>query len=254
MGCIQSFPQQTVLPAMQSTGPVPDILPPVWKESSRTTTTTTDNATALNCPLRINFGVGRIPARYYYHTLTTSAIGNDKLTLEAQGGPFVLSINNRILAVSGKKDFRICRPVPCYEGQAPTLGHTYLKDGKKEKLLLYPYAKAVHNITGQKHTGVLPADERWVKFCHQGKDVNPSLYMLRNPEKNSFEWYLCNKKSLEDNDALKLVTWKYLKAQQLYSITIHEPGCDVGLVLILIVMGGFMDTDQVTASVVPAAA
>lgn len=119
---------------------------------------------------------------------------------------------------------------------------------------MYPYAQTVRNITGQKYTGVSPADERCVKFCHQAKDVDPSLNMLSNPEKNSFEWYLCNKKSLEDDDALKLVTWKYLKAQQFYSITIHEPGCDVGLVVIVIVMGSFMDTNQVTASVVPAGA
>ena len=193
----------------------------VWKEIS-----TTDSNTQTSVKGPITMQLGRHTQAYQKRTLEVNFGGSDRIKI-VTGGTFLLlkdSSSETLLGLAKKvgRNYVIYRPQPFYSGQP--------NSGKHQGLPYYLYATIQPDGTVMFHNGGSGSGSGSGNF---------ESFKLHNGPLNSFRKH-CQKPGKPHPFA----EWKYNAQDKRHHITIRGSGYDIGLIMLLVVIGDLRDTDE----------
>ena len=211
MGCVSSSPKAGETPPPAS---VP--WKGVWKEISASASDS-DSSKSVKGPLQMK--LGRHTQAYMKRTMEVNFGTAGRIQVVT--GPILLlkeSNTETLLGLAERvgQNYVVYRPQPFYWGQPSS--------GKHQGAPYYLYATMKPGGT--------------VLFNDPHKTLGLEPFRLHNGPRNSFEKY-CQKAGKPHPFA----QWKYNAAEKLHHITVRGSGCDIGLILLLVVIGDLRDTD-----------
>ena len=214
---------------------VDEPLSPLWKATGAAV----EDTGSLPCPLACTLHGARHKTRHVSQTLYTTGLGQDnRLTIETglRGGVLLLRLagddDHQILAIS--KNQTIYNTTPCYPDQPPCPKTRY------RGTRLYEYARVETTAARQQTAPHLVYLARPGQTTSSNKS-HPSFTIAPGPANSQTKRMFGVDPTTRHPDLDAVCEWTYTSPN--YAVSIHQPGVDVGLVLLLALVSDLMDAD-----------